>query len=84
MRDARAEARGLGVGLVQVDRIVVAGEARERDHVELGNDLRDGRLHADVDILEIKARSGHGMYQGIVSSQSSTISSGSVSLGRTG
>jgi hypothetical protein len=54
VRDSLAE---LGLGsemLGQVDRIAIAGELREPDHVGGGDGLRQRLGHADREILEIE------------------------------
>ncbi len=52
MRDAPAERRARGKMLGQMDRIAVAGELREADHVGGGNGLFQALGHADLEVVE--------------------------------
>ena len=52
--DAFAELRLCGEVLRQMNRIAIAGELREADHIGRSNGLRQGLGHADREIFEVE------------------------------
>ncbi len=52
MRDPLPKPRASGIGVAKMDRVIVARDIGETDHVGLHHRLHQGFAHADDEVLE--------------------------------